>query len=376
MHDFVQDIPLTDHHCHAIVGEDRKADVDAMLRATSEAPGDYPLLDLAARPIWHAVLEVVHRYTGQHSAALADWQALRAVLGQTDYAAYTQRLFHDAGYEALYVDTGFAPEGAPRPTQLAALTGVQVHPILRLERLAELEFRADRPFDDWWEGVSEHVRTARADGYVGGKSIAAYRCGLRLRAVSLAEARAAYRDWAASRKPRLTDERLIHFLVWNAAESLTAQSLPLQFHTGYGDPDTDLLLGNPLHLRTFIEAFTPRGLAVVLLHTYPYHREAGYLASVYPNVYFDTSLIVPLGLTAARRVVAEALELAPYTRFLFASDAHTRPELYFLAAELFRDALGHHLEDPQLGRFTGAQVRERWAQQVLRDNARTLYGLA
>ncbi|WDL98600.1 amidohydrolase family protein [Alicyclobacillus sp. ALC3] len=367
--DFLQ-IPLIDHHCHAIVGPNRQADTEALLRVTSEAPHGYPVEDLLERAIWPAVLTYVSRYSGH---VVASYEELGPVLQDVDYATYCKALFHDARFEQLFIDTGFAPAGAPSLGEIGRLTGAKTRPILRLESVAEAVFKESSSFSQWWESVQFKVGQARANGYVGAKSIAAYRSGLALHGVSYADAERAFAVWKSSDSARLEDERLLCFLVWECAPILAKQSLPLQFHTGYGDPDTDLRLGNPLHLRDFVETFTPQGLAVVLLHTYPYHREAGYMASVYDGVYFDTSLIVPLGLTSARRVVSEALELAPYSRFLFASDAHTRPELFAIAADLFKDALEHHLQDPMLSRFSGAGTRERWAQLVCHDNARKLY---
>src|SRR5687768_13216425 len=61
---------------------------------------------------------------------------------------------------------------------------------------------------------------------------------------------------------------------------------------GFGDNDLDLLLANPLHLRPLIEKFPD--VKIVLLHSsYPYTREAGYLVSVYNNVYVDFGLVFP-----------------------------------------------------------------------------------
>jgi len=61
-------------------------------------------------------------------------------------------------------------------------------------------------------------------------------------------------------------------------------------------------------------------------------REAGYLAALYAHVLVDVSLAVPL--TAHGCVVAfsEALELAPISKLLFATDAHSVPELFFAGA--------------------------------------------
>lgn len=367
------DIPLVDHHCHAMVEESRKADVETMIRVTSEAPRGYSLADLRQRLAWHAVVEIVSRFSERKLVSQPSIEEVTAVLQEVDYNSYCQRLFASARYEELYVDTGFAPASAMSLEAMAQVTSTRTYSILRLEQLAEAEFQPGRSFDEWWEAVRSGVESARNNGYIGAKSIAAYRCGLNLHTVSREDAMVAYHHWTSSNSNRLTDPSLLNFLVWESALTLARQSLPLQFHSGYGDPDTDLLLGNPLHLRGFLEAFTPHGLSVALLHTYPYHREAGYLASVYNGVYFDTSLIIPLGPSAARRVVSEALELAPYSRYLFASDAHTRPELFTLAAELFRDGFAVHLDDSLVSRYTSTETREIWARQVMRDNARKLY---
>ena len=50
----------------------------------------------------------------------------------------------------------------------------------------------------------------------------------------------------------------------------------------------------------------------MLLHCYPFHREAGYLAQVFPHVYFDVGLAVNYTGRAAGAVLAESLELAPF----------------------------------------------------------------
>lgn len=370
MKDYLSTIPLIDHHCHAIVDASRQGDVEALIRVTSEAPSGYQLGDLKQRLVWEAVKTIVKRYT---KGELTRDEELASVLTQPDYSTYCHSIFKDCGYQALFVDTGYSPAAAPSLPNLAELTGTDTYPILRLEKLAESLFEEDISFSAWWELVVSQIKTARENGYIGAKSIAAYRSGLNLHSVDRETAKKSFEVWKKSGTGRLSDKQLLNYLVWNAAPILAEQSLPLQLHTGYGDPDTDLRLGNPLLLRDFIETFTPGGLSVVLLHCYPYHREAGYLASVYNNVYFDTSLIVPLGTSSARRVVAEALELAPYSRYLFASDAHTRPEMFALAAELFRDAFANHLEDPIVTRYTSAEKREDWANLVFHLNSKRLY---
>jgi predicted TIM-barrel fold metal-dependent hydrolase len=151
--------------------------------------------------------------------------------------------------------------------------------------------------------------------------------------------------------------------------------MPVQFHVGYGDRDADLHRGNPLLLTGLLRAIEPSGTPVMLLHNYPYHREAGYLAQVFPNVYVDVGLATHnLGHRAAA-LIAETLELTPFAKFLYSSDAFGLPELYYLGAVLFRRGLSGFL---QAGLDDGAWRSgdaERVAHQAAYGNARRVYGL-
>lgn len=366
----LQDYPLIDHHCHTLADETQKGSLETFIRATSEAPAGYPLSDLKETVTYEAAKRIARDAVGR------SWEnsdEFEQIFNTLDYTEYSKQLFRSRRYERLLVDTGFSPApGIPAGT-LSDYTNASVRTILRLETKAQELAERGKPFAVWRDELQDAVRMARKNGFIGVKSIVAYRTGLALQPASTAQAQAAYRRWTESGSSRLMEADLLHFMLWETAPLLIREELPLQFHSGYGDPDENLLKGNPLLLRTFIEAFCPRGLRIALLHTYPYHREAGYLASVYPGVFFDVSLIIPLGASSARRVVAEALELSPASRFLFASDAHTRPELFALAADLFRGALSAHFSEPEVGRHVAADKLERWCRMILHDNAKALY---
>ena len=129
------------------------------------------------------------------------------------------------------------------------------------------------------------------------------------------------------------------FLIWCGVDL----RLPVQFHVGYGDSDVDLHRCNPLLLTPLLRAIQPTGVPVMLLHNYPYHREAGYLAQVFPHVYVDAGLATHNLGARAPALLAEALELAPFGKFLYSSDAFGLPELFYLGAALFRSALSSFL---------------------------------
>src|SRR5207248_643985 len=113
----------------------------------------------------------------------------------------------------------------------------------------------------------------------------------------------------------------------------------------------------PAHLQPLLERYPDTDF--VLLHCYPFVREAGWLASVYPNVFMDLSLTIPLVARPAS-ALAEALELAPVSKLLYGSDAVRTPELYLLAAVWWRDALAEVLP----GLLSG-QAAEAGARMIL-----------
>ena len=187
-----------------------------------------------------------------------------------------------------------------------------------------------------------------------------------LSAPSPTEVERAAGAWLAGGAGRLEDPVLLRHLLWEGL----ATGLPLQLHTGFGDPDLDLHRCDPALLTGFLRACRDLGPPVMLLHCYPYHRHAGYLAHAFPHVYMDVGLAVPHIGSRATAVLAEALELAPFHKLLFSSDAYGLAELYLVAATVFRAALADVLEP--LGR---AAERERLATLIGSGNAARVYGL-
>jgi uncharacterized protein len=171
---------------------------------------------------------------------------------------------------------------------------------------------------------------------------------------------------------RLADETLHRFFIWCGADL----GLPVQFHVGYGDRDVDLHRCNPLLLTGLLRELEPTGVPVMLLHNYPYHREAGYLAQVFPHVYADLGLATHNVGSRAPQVLAEALELVPLRKFLFSSDAYGLPELYYLGTLLFRVALSRFLADRLEEEDISYADAERITRLIGADNAARAYRLA
>ena len=171
-------------------------------------------------------------------------------------------------------------------------------------------------------------------------------------------------------KARVTDESLLRFGIWTAADT----GRPLQVHTGFGDPDLDLHRSDPLLLTDLIRETEERA-PILLLHTYPFHRNAGYLASMFPHVYLDVGEAVHYTGAASEAVVRESMELAPFTKLLFSSDAWGAPELHLLGSWLWRRAMSRVVGDWVARGDWSRTDAERVIRLVAGDNARRVYRL-
>ena len=87
-------------------------------------------------------------------------------------------------------------------------------------------------------------------------------------------------------------------------------------------------------------------------------------------MWFDLSLTIP-HVARPEEALAEALELAPVSKLLYASDAARTPELYYLAAKWWREALAEALTEA-----LPPDEAERAGRAILRENALELYGFS
>lgn len=367
-------ISILDHHCHAVLRPSAPLDGEGLRRAFVETT------DPAMAPFVRS--SVFYLRSLRDLAALlgceADEESLLALRAATPFSTYARRLFDAANLERLLIDTGFGAAGGYDLPGMAELSGRPAAEVLRLETLMERLIAAHATIAQVEEALRAELRAARARGVVAFKSIAAYRGGLHIARRTAEEAAAglaAAREQARrAGRLRLAERRALDYLLRAALEEAAAEGTPVQFHVAFGDDDADLRTAGPLHLRPLLRDPALRRVPFVLLHCYPYVREAGYLAALYANVYVDLSLTVPLTAHGAAVAFSQALELAPFAKVLFATDAHSLPELFYVGALHGRRALGRALERLVGEDMITAPEAEVAAEAILRGNAARLYG--
>ncbi|WP_325104431.1 amidohydrolase family protein [Segeticoccus sp.] len=351
----VASLPLVDHHVHGALRSDvSRGQFESMITEAPEGSSAGTQFD---SQVGFAIRRWCSPYLGLPVHATADdyWQA-RVSLGNQ---AVSRRLLGAAGVSCFLLDTGYLGDAILGVAEHAAVAGSTAKEVVRLETVAESLLTQVGSGSEFVTLFPERLTAATADA-VGLKSIVAYRYGFDFapERPSDGEVRASV-DTLLAREPsnvRIDDPVLLRYLLWCGVD----RGLPLQLHTGYGDPDLDLHRANPVLLTGWLRQVEPTRVPIMLLHCYPYHREAGYLAQVFDNVYFDVGLGINYVGAQSRQLVAESFEVAPFHKQLYSSDAWGPAELHLLGSMLWRravsDVVGQWVADGDWSRADAVRV--------------------
>ncbi|KBG67402.1 hypothetical protein N060_01716 [Mycobacterium tuberculosis MAL010103] len=278
------EVPLIDQHVHGcwLTEGNRRRFENALNEANTEPLADFDSgfdsqLGFAVRNHCAPILGLP-----RHVDPQTYWDRR----SQFSEAELARRFLQAAGVTDWLVETGIGYDvsGMASVAGLGELSGSHAHEVVRLEQVAEQAVQAS---GDYASAFNEILRR-RAATAVATKSILAYRGGFDgdLTEPPAAQVAEAAKRWRDRGGVRLQDRVLLRFGLHQALRL----GKPLQFHVGFGDRDADLHKANPLYLLDFLRQSgnTP----IVLLHCYPYEREAGYLAQAFNNVYLDGGLSV------------------------------------------------------------------------------------
>ncbi len=370
-------IPLADNHCHGIYQTQQPANLTAWRQLFTEST------DPGMRSTHVATTLFYHRFIHEVAAFFQCEPTEEAVLAarqQYDDQSLISMFLQAANFDTLFIDKGYPPAQLLISDALVSnLANCRVAPMLRVELLMQRLIAENDTLSAVVAALRAALQDVRGQGYVALKSIVAYRTGLNIQTWDSAAVEAAFavarREVAAKGSLRLSQKPLLDALLLVTFEEAALQELPVQFHTGYGDTDADMLLANPLQLRAVLEQRKFRAMPFVLLHeSYPYARQGAYLATVYENVYFDLSYGIPyLGYHEMVDFTRAALSVAPISKLLYSSDAVGVPELHWGSAITGRRILGQVLGECVANGELSATEAEQAGVAILRDNALRLY---
>ncbi|KAL6585412.1 hypothetical protein OROMI_002056 [Orobanche minor] len=346
----VETLELVDAHAHNIVAVDSNF---PFLNCFSEATGEASSFAPHTINFKRSLREVAELYGSD--LTLDAVQEYRSRFG---VESVTEKCLKAARIAAIFIDDGL---------DLDKKYEIEWHKkfvpfvarILRIEHVAEKILDEGRPDETEWTldafwGLGLEINTSTSKAY----------------------ASEGLNDVLRAGKPfRITNKNFIDHIFIHALEVAQCFDLPMQIHTGFGDRDLDLRLSNPLHLRNLLEDNRFIKCRIVLLHaSYPYSKEASYLASVYPQVYLDFGLAVPkLSFHGMLSSVKELLELAPINKVMFSTDGCGFPESFYLGAKKAREVIFAVLRDSCIhGDLSFAEAIQA-AKDIFSENSRQLY---
>jgi len=247
------------------------------------------------------------------------------------------------------------------------------NPLLALEKECGIAIRNAASLVD---AIESFFHLIKSEGAVAIKSPHAYERTLLHEQVSPATAsRLLSKLLRKGGKPSAAELRKLQdFIFWTVCEKAGEIGLVFQMHTGIQTtwswmPDSD-----PRHLMKPIGHF--RNTKFDLFHAgYPFTMELGLMAKHYPNIWANMAWMYVVTMEGSRRTLDEWIDLIPAHRIMgFGSDV-AWPEEMIGHVSMARLCIADVLAKKVTMDLLTEERAVRLIQQLLRENAISLYGL-
>ncbi|XP_029125084.1 protein fluG-like isoform X2 [Cajanus cajan] len=379
----VEEVEVVDGHSHNIVASESNSVYGFIQAFTVGAFGDAEAFAFAQQSLSfkRSLRDVAKLYGTEIS--LQSVEEYRRVSG---IQSISSTCFKAARISAILMDDGMDMMDKVHDIEWHKSFVPFVGRILRTERVAErileqgLHNGSPWTIDSFTEAYISKLKSVVNEIYAL-KSIAAYYGGLEINLnVAKTDAEEDLRQLLNAGKPffLLNSKNLVSYIFLQSLEIALSYDLPMQIHTGFGDRFLDLRKSNPLHLRAILEDKRYAKCRFVLLHaSYPFSKEASYLASVYSQVYLDFGLAIPkLSVHGMISSVKDLINLAPLTKVMFSADAYTFPETFYLGAKNSREVIFSVLRDACIDGDLSIPEAVEAAKDIFARNAIRFYNIS
>ncbi|TBZ68518.1 amidohydrolase [Rhizobium leguminosarum bv. viciae] len=426
----VDTMPIDDTHCHLVTDRDAQITSSRFLERISLAGYPFPSYfptgvyeqwlngDEATRytlnksydiqskvdgMTYHFSQSVFMKFLTKEMAQFLECDAtLQAVIEARNergknYWSYVNSLLRDVNYENIIHDTGYM-DGAGLEEINAfekAIEPCRSHRIARIEAIQDEFFGLDITFDEFeakfsarlldiLDGVGNYGKKS-----VGMKSYLLPFIGLirplydrGVAARSWSELRKSYAKLSTMDREQAAEitKDLCRYTFTLTLEECLKRDLPMQIHTGDGEaPDVILRNQDPFYLEEvvrFDKDNMMRMPKIIPLHAgYPSVGKAAWLSHLYPNCYFELSIMTPFVHQSLYERYKQVLEAVPISKILFASDNYHVPELFWIAGRWGKRYLAQTLTDYVIGGSLTHDEAVEAARMILYKNNRALYKL-
>lgn len=302
--------------------------------------------------------------------------AARDAALRADPPGYNRGLLEAERVVAVVADEGYPQPTIAREEFEAALGGVPVHRVGRIEPWI-VAAREEGTFDGTVQAFEEAVHSAARDPrLIGFKTIIAYRTGLDISDPTSGEASAGYDRWRADgwRETREHAKPVRDFLLRRAFALAKQHDRVFHVHVGAGDPDVNLTHAMPQDAFSFF--VEQQDIPILMIHSgWPWVAEATYVGTVLPNVFMDLSELVPWGWGQIDWSLEMILGSVPAAKVMHGSDESSEPEMFPTSARLVRQALERVLGTFVDRDFLSVSDAESIGRGVLAGNVRRLHGI-
>ncbi|MCK1624126.1 amidohydrolase family protein [Bradyrhizobium sp. 160] len=428
----VNALPIDDTHCHLITDRDAQTTPQRYIERISLA--GYPIAnyfpqgvydrwlngDEATRHDLNKTFDIQSKVTGitrdiaesvfmkflvkELSQFLSCEPRLEAVIEARNergknYWAYVNSLFRDVNYENIMLDTGYAEGcGAAEISRFEdAILPCRTNRLARIEMIQRELFPLDITFEEYEQRFVTRMMEmldGEREGNYGKKSygMKSYLLPFIGLIRPLYDREVARNSWKSLREsfhkipPRdreahyniSKDLRRYNFTL--ALEECLKRDIPMQIHTGDGEaPSVILRNQDPFFLEEvcrFDRDDVMRMPKIIPLHAgYPSVGKAAWLSHLYPNCYFELSIMTPFVHQSLFQRYMQVLEVVPVSKIMFASDAYHIPELYWLSGRWGKRYLAQALTEHVVGGSLSRDEAIEAAKKILYQNNRSLYKL-
>lgn len=397
--------PAINNHAHPVLGREDAGNLP-LLAITTDAKGEDP--DAAAKSL------ALQRSQRQLAAVLQCESSREVVmsaikskrLDEAEYGRWVAKCF--TGVETVLFEDRPADRGRAHTVAWhdqflgshgSRIFGIEAVAAEIIDSHAEAYYRSssttsgrrrrqssDHVFDMMLEEFGIAVKQAIENMDIAGfSSVICHRTGLGIRkAVDIAAARDSFEEilenYGIRGKFKTVSHKglsdlFVHHTAVLIRDCSTHFRKPIQFHTGLGGNEVSLVKSSPALLESFIRAY-PVVPIVLLSASYPYVREAGYLAGTHANLHVDVGDIFPsISQEGQETILKVILELCPWSKILWSTGSHGVPELFFLANIQGREALHTVLCELVRRGHLACTDAIKLCKAVLFENSNRLYNL-
>lgn len=369
---------IIDHHCHGVITVDLERPQFEALMAEAHLPPpegcshfDKPI-GLMVRRFCAPILDL------DPLAPASDYVARRLELGGKEAS---RRLMRAAGMTGLLIDTGHRSDDILDVAEMAEISGCRAEEVVRIEAVMQEVAKASGSAQELIDQFAA-LLLKRSTSAIALKTIVAYRVTFDIdqtvpsRSAVLEAAGRWLRQIQTNGWQRLEDPILIRYALFSALEICAQRQFPLQLHVGVGDCDIQMPKCDPTVFIPYIKEAEIRKVPITLLHCYPFVHECTWMAEVFQNIYYDVGFTLNYTGAMAKRTMEDALEMGPFFKQLYSSDAFGLAELHHLGRVQFERMLNAVLSDWISAGDINLREADKIVQMIAYKNTDRIYNFS